>query len=257
MRLDHLPEPAEIRVVWRAFVHHLGDAVGQRAIDDVGMPGDPADIGGTPENIVAAHIENIFAGGISAGEITAGGVENALGFPGGPGGVEDEQRVLRIKPRRGVLRGNGGGFLVPPNVGAGSHRDFVIAALEHDHALDFPILGDCLIDGGLERHHLAAPPTAIGGDDGHRAGIFQPIVNGLTGKPAEDHRVDRADPSAAEHRDSRLRHHRQIDDDPVAGLDAVAFQHIGKAANLRMEVGVGERAAVAGLAFPDDGGLVG
>jgi len=80
--LDHFPETAEIRRVRRAFVHHLGDAVSQRAVNDVRVPGDPADVGGAPVNILVAHVENVFAGRIRAGEVTAGGVENSFRLAG-------------------------------------------------------------------------------------------------------------------------------------------------------------------------------
>ncbi len=55
----------------------------------------------------------------------------------------------------------------------------------------------------------------------------------------------------------------QIDEDPVAALDAVALEHIGEAADLAMKLLVGERAFFARLAgggrfpLPDQRGFVG
>ena len=44
--------------------------------------------------------------------------------------------------------------------------------------------------------------------------------------------------------------------DAVAALHAERLQHVGELADLAVEIEVGERAAVAGLAFPDERGLV-
>ena len=49
--LDDLPPAALVRGVRRALVHHLGRAVGQRSVDDVGVAGHPADVGGAPVDV--------------------------------------------------------------------------------------------------------------------------------------------------------------------------------------------------------------
>ncbi len=54
-----------------------------------------------------------------------------------------------------------------------------------------------------------------------------------------------------------LRNHRHVDRDSVALLNASLLQHVGKAADLRVQFGVGENATIAGLPFPDDGALAG
>ena len=48
---DDLEVPVLVGAFGCALVEHLGDAVGQRAVDDVGVPGDPADVGGAPEHV--------------------------------------------------------------------------------------------------------------------------------------------------------------------------------------------------------------
>ena len=94
--------------VRRALVDHLGRAVGQRAVDDVGVPGDPADVGRAPEDVgVGVHVvhDRVRVGDL--GQVAAGGVEDALGLTGRPGGVEDEQRVLGVDALRLVGVGRG------------------------------------------------------------------------------------------------------------------------------------------------------
>ena len=89
------------------------------------------------------------------------------------------------------------------------------------------------------------------------------VGDGLRAEPAEDDRVHRADAGAGEHGNGGLRHHRQVDEDAVARLDAVALEDIGEAADLVMKLFVGEGALFArlagggGLALPDQRGLVG
>ncbi len=66
----------------------------------------------------------------------------------------------------------------------------------------------------------------------------------------------RSDPGTREHRDRELRNHRHIERDAVAGLDAELFHHVGKAADLAVKLQIRQRSLFAGLAFPDERGLV-
>ena len=69
--------------------------------------------------------------------------------------------------------------------------------------------------------------------------------------------MNRANARASEHGIGGFGDHRQIDGDTVAFLHAVLFQHIGKAADLVMQLLVGDFLVVIGIiTFPDDGGLV-
>src|SRR6185312_8097755 len=106
-----------------ALVDDLGDAVGERTVDLVGMGGDPGQVGGAPVHVVAPAVrvgvreeERVAPGGL--GEVAAGGVHQALGLAGGAGGVHDEQRCFGLE-RLGVVRArlrlDG---LVPPQVPA-------------------------------------------------------------------------------------------------------------------------------------------
>ena len=59
--VDDLPEAGEVGKVGRALVHQNGGAVLQRAVDDVGVAGDPADVGRAPVDVVVAQVEDVFA----------------------------------------------------------------------------------------------------------------------------------------------------------------------------------------------------
>jgi len=74
------------------------------------------------------------------------------------------------------------------------------------------------VDVVLEGDDLASPVAPVGGDDDLAAGIGDALDDGLGGESAEDHRVDRADPGAREHRDGQLGDHGHVDCDDVAFL---------------------------------------
>ena len=70
--------------------------------------------------------------------------------------------------------------------------------------------------------------------------------------------MDRADPSAGEHRHRDLGDHRQVDRDPVALFDASRLQDIGEPAHRFVQFAVGDAAVLAGIvALPQDRGLLG
>src|SRR3954463_13076089 len=60
--------------------------------------------------------------------------------------------------------------------------------------------------------------------------------------------MHRANARAGEHRDRRFWNHRQINDDTVAAMDAIAFEHVREAADLTVELLVREYALFAGMA---------
>lgn len=63
--------------------HHHRGTVRQRAVDHIAMPGDPADVGRAPVDVVFAQIEDQFVGEAGIDEVTAAGVQHALGLAGG------------------------------------------------------------------------------------------------------------------------------------------------------------------------------
>ena len=59
--LDDRPEPVLVRVVRRALVHDARRAVRERAVDDVGVAGDPADVGRAPVDVgVGVQVEDVL-----------------------------------------------------------------------------------------------------------------------------------------------------------------------------------------------------
>ena len=77
-----LPETPEVGIVGHAVEHHRGRTIGERAVDDIAVAGDPAHVRGAPENIVLPSAEQHVEGGGHPVKIAAGRVHHALGLAG-------------------------------------------------------------------------------------------------------------------------------------------------------------------------------
>ena len=108
----------------------------------------------------------------------------------------------------------------------------------------------------LERDDLAAAPAAVRGDEEFALRIVDAIAKRFGAEAAEHHRMDGANARAREHRDGQLGYERQIQRDAIAFLDAKGLEDVRELADLAVEIEIGQRAPVAGLAFPDEGRLV-
>ena len=104
--LDQTPEAILLRPVGRAFVHQHRRAVRQRAVHDVAVAGDPADVGGAPVHVVVPQIEDPLRRRVRADEIAAGRVDDALRLAGRAGRVEDVEHVLGVHRLRRDSRGD-------------------------------------------------------------------------------------------------------------------------------------------------------
>src|ERR1051326_8072401 len=101
MPLDHLPEAGTVggsgsSPVRRTLVHKDRCAVGERAVDHIGVAGHPAYVGGTPEEVLLLVVEDKLGSRGHLCEIPSGGVKDPLGLACTAGGIEDIERVFRI-----------------------------------------------------------------------------------------------------------------------------------------------------------------
>ena len=146
---------------------------------------------------------------------------------------------------------------MPPDVAAGLHQVVgVLGAADDDHTFHRGIAGNGRVGVLLEGDDVATPPAAVGGNHHFGLGILNAIPQRFGAEPAENDAVRGADARAGQHCDGQLRHHRQVDGNPVALLHAQAFQPVGELAHLPVQIPVGIDLPVARLALPDDGGLV-
>src|SRR5260370_35415073 len=89
-------------------------------------------------------------------QVAAGGVLDALRLAGGPRGVQQEQRVLRLHPFRFARRRLSLADVLPPEVAFRIHGDRLAGALQHDHAL----YARAPTRERLAREHLEPPRVA-------------------------------------------------------------------------------------------------
>ncbi len=152
--------------------------------------------------------------------------------------------------------GGVGDEVVPPVVAAFDHVDGRAGALVDDDVLDGGAGGHGFVDGALELDLVAAAVARVLGEDGDAAGVVDAVGDGVGGESAEDDGVDGADARAGEQSDGELGRHAHVDGDAIAFLDAESLEGVGELLHFGVELGVGEAADLAGLALPDDGGLV-
>ena len=257
MLVHHLPEAGHVRVVGDALEHDGGGAVGQGAVDDVGVARDPADVGGAPVDLAFLIVEDVLVGGGGIDQVATGGVQGALGLAGGAGGVEDEQRVLGVHGLGRAHRVGGGHGLVVPDVAALGPGDVTAGALNDDDGVDV----GALVEGGvgvlLQRHVAAAAHTLVGGDDDAAIGVEDAVAQGVGGEAAKDDGVNGADAGAGEHGHRRLGDHGQVDANPVALLNALGLENIGQLADVGVQFAIGDLLVDVGIVgLPDDGDLI-
>ena len=129
-------------------------------------------------------------------------------------------------------------------------------ARDDDDVLDARRFAQRIVGHLLERHDRPAPVAAIGGDEQARLRVVDAIAQRLGGEAAKDDGVHRADARAGQHRDRQLGDERHVERHAVALADAEPLEDVGELADLAVELEVGQRAAIAGLALPDEGRLV-
>ena len=255
--LHHAPIACGIGVGGHAFKHERGGAVGQRAVDDVAVAGDPADVRATPVDVVVLNVEGVAVGEHDVEQVACGGMHHAFGLAGGAGGVEDVERVFSVHHFGRAIGGSVGHQLVEPQVARGIEGAGRVVALHHHDVGDGGAIGHGLVGNLLEGDGLACAKGNVGGDEQLAVGIVDAVLDGVCAEAAEDHRVNRADAGAAEHDDGQLEDHRHVDADTVSLAHAQALEHVGKLADLAVQFAVGQAGGlVLRLALPEQRGLV-
>ena len=122
--------------------------------------------------------------------------------------------------------------------------------LHDEDVLDRRGLRDGLVGVLLHRRGLAAAELAVGGDQELGLGVLDAGLQRARREAAEHHAVHGAQARARQHGDRRLGDHRHLDRHPVARLHPELGEGVGGLADLALQVGVGDRAAVAGLTLP-------
>ena len=240
--IDDLPEARTVRITRHAFEHQRGGAIGQRAINDIAVAGDPAHVGGAPEHFAFLVIEHVLEGHRRLQQVASGGVQHAFGFAGAAGGIEDEQRVFSVH-RLGwaVVAGGVQGSLVL-EVAAFVPIHARPGALHHQYRADIRATGQGFVDVLLQRHGLATAYALVGGDHGAAISVEDAVAQGVRRETTKHHRVHCANSRAGQHGVGRLGDHRHVDAHAITFVHATAFQHIGQAADVLVQLTVSNRA---------------
>ena len=164
--------------------------------------------------------------------------------------------MLGVERLRLVHVGRGLERLVPPHVDVVVPGHVGAGTPDHEDLLDRAVAGDGGVDRGLQRRGRSPAVAPVGGDDDLGLGIEDAGAQRVGGEAAEHHRVRGTEPGAGPHRDDRLGNHRQVDRHPVALAHAQGLQGVGGPADLPLQLGVGERPGVTGLADEVDRHLV-
>ena len=144
------------RRVGRAFVHDRRRTVGERAVDDVAVAGDPAHVGGAPIDVAVVIIEHVLVRHRREDDVAAGRVQHALGLTRRARGIEDEERILGVHRLGGALGRHLGGDLVPPHVATGLPADLAAGVVEQMELDTLYLMGSgstvaaCMGELGLE-----------------------------------------------------------------------------------------------------------
>ena len=244
-------------IVGRALVHDRGHAVHQRPVDDVGVAGDPADVGRAPEHVlVGLEVEDVLGRPRHAGEVAAGRVLDALRLGGRARRVEHVERVLGVERLGRAVLAGGLDRLVVEEVAALLHRHVGAGVAHHHDGLDRGHVVEEGVDGRLDVGRLALAPRLVDGDQRLGLGELHALLDRVRREAAEHDVVRRADARAGEHRHGHLGDHRQEDPDHVAGLDAALLEHVGEPLDVAQQLGVGDVALLALLPAPVEGDLV-
>src|SRR6185312_16277536 len=202
------PGTPGVRVVRRALVEHGGGAERERAVHDVGVAGDPADVGHAPVRVVRVDVLVELGRPGHVGQVAASGVLAALGAAGGAAGVHQEQRRLgrhgdRLDHRAPVV----GEEVVDEDVTALHHGGLGrVLAGEPPPDQDLVDLL-ALLASGLDRlvrldlvvEQVAAAVVAVHGDEDLAARVGDAAAAGAAAEPGEHLGVHDAQPGAGQH----------------------------------------------------------
>ena len=146
--VHHLPEAAGVGIVGHALEHQGRRRIRERPINHIGVARDPADVGGAPEDLAGAIVEDDLVRPGGPEQIAARGVQHALGLTRRAGGVEDEQRILGVHRLGRAVSVGLGGLQPIVEVAALDHRHVGAGAADDQDGIDLH-LRQGLVDIGL------------------------------------------------------------------------------------------------------------
>ena len=169
--LDQPPPDAGVGTDRQAFVEDRRHAGDERAVDDVAVADDPADVAGREVGLAGLAAEDVLHARGERDRVAAGVALDALRPAGGAAGVERVARMRRIEP--GARHDDVEMVLAPRRVvlvasGDALHRRQ--AAIDEQHfRRAVPGKPDRLVEQRLVGDDLAGAAARVGADDHGRA----------------------------------------------------------------------------------------
>ena len=206
-----------------ALKHEGGGPQGERAVDPVGMAGDPARVGCAPVDVVVAHVKAPLGGVGGVGQVAARGVHDARGFARAAAGVEQKEGIFGVHGFAGEVgvEGEVVNEVVPPDVAVALHGHAVQPGVAHHHHMGY---GGAFfqdeVEVGLEGFAFAPAHGGVGGNDHAGLAAFYAAAHAAFGVAGEDGRVDGPDAGAGQHGDEELWNHGHVQGHMVALANA-------------------------------------
>ena len=216
----------------------------QRRIDDVGVADHPTDVGRAPPDLARIDAVEILHRPFERDHVAAIVAHHAFRDAGRARGVENVERIGGGD--RHAFAGLGVFDRVLPDfapvvVAAFDQSRLALRALQDQAGLRL-VLGevDRLVEQRLVGHDAIALDAAARRQDHLRLAVVDAGGEFLGREAAEHHRMDGADARAGQHGEHRLGHHRHIENDDVALLDAEVAQHGAEQLHFGQQAAVGE-----------------
>ena len=238
--LAHLPESGGRRGCGHALKHDRGRPTEQRAVHDVAVAGDPADVGRAPIDVAGLILEHVGEAVAGIHHVAPASVDHPLGLARAARGVEDEEQVLGVHGLGRAISGHLGQRLVKPHITAAVPLDVFAGVADNQVGGDRWAFGEGLVHDGFEGEPFGAALHAVAGDHAHGSGVLDAVGQAPRREAGKDHAVHRADAGAGEHSNGQFRHHRQVKRHAVALLYPARLEHIGKAADPVVQLCIGD-----------------
>ena len=223
----------------------------QRRVDDIGVADHPADIRRRPPHLARRDAVEILHRPLQRDHVAAIVAHHALGPAGGARRIENVERIGRRDRHAVERRARVDQRMIahrrPVAVAAVDQFRFRLRALQDQAGVGL-VLGeiDRLVEQRLIGDDTAGLDAAACREDHFRLGVVDPRRQFARGKTAEHHRVNGADARAGQHGEHRLRHHRHVENDPVALLHAEVAQHAAEHLGLGQQPVIGDGAFLPG-----------
>ena len=204
------------------------------------MADHPANIRSGPVDLTGLYAVDILHAELHGYGMAAVVAYNALRLASGAGGVQDVQRV------RALHRDTVSGFgicqqPVPVKIAPVFKRGLQDIPLIDNHPLHL-MLGfvQCRIDNLHIVDHPVDFLARAGGKDELGLGVINTDGKFMSRKAPEDHGVDSAQPRTGQHGYYGLRDHGHVDNDCIAFLYPLCFEHAGKSGHAVQQLRIGD-----------------